>query len=646
MTRIALKYLVAEKGSRVLLLGNEAIARGALEAGVCYFTGYPGTPSTEIIESVAEVGRDLNILVEWSVNEKVAYESAYAAAISGVRSLTAMKHVGLNVASDILVSSGYSGTKAGFVVVSADDPSAHSSQNEQDNRWYGFLAHIPVIEPSNVVEAYRLVKQAVRISEEFQQPIIFRSTTRVSHSRQTLELEEDIARERKCTGFFDKDISRWVLIPAHARRMKERAIKIWRSIENNDWGPPLLEFINPGREKAIVASGVAYNYVSEALSKLNAWDEVSVLKLNLTVPVPVKPILKLGEFASEILVVEELDPILEVNIRNILSKNGIRARVIGKDYIPESGELSVERVLPGVAKFLGKNITPPRQVEVELSSKIPPRPPVMCPGCPHRLTFYILKVAANRMRLRNVIYTGDIGCYTLGYQKPFETQMTCFEMGGSLGIAHGLSKVVGDPIIAIIGDSTFFHAGLPPSVNVVYNRGRVMVVVLDNLTTAMTGHQPHPGTGYSAIGEKAPVVEIERVLEAIGFRVYVINPLRIRESINTVVEAFKQLLEGKPVAVVSRMRCSLEAYRLARNREVDLPVYTIDQDKCTACMACVNLTACPAIIIPDNSRKPVILEDMCLGCGLCAYICPFHAIVVSKRGGDGWERFYTERNIE
>jgi indolepyruvate ferredoxin oxidoreductase alpha subunit len=626
-------------------MGNEAIARGALEAGVCYFTAYPGTPSTEIVESIGEVANEVGVIAEWSVNEKVAYESAYAAAIAGVRSLTAMKHVGVNVAADILVSSGYAGVKAGFIVVSADDPSAHSSQNEQDNRWYGFLAHIPVVEPSSVRDAYRLIKTAVEVSEKYNQPVMFRTTTRVSHSRQYIELEGDISASRSCRGFFDKDISRWVLIPAHARRLKERVVKLWRSIEEAEWGPPLAEIYNPGKKKVMIAPGIAFAHVAEALDRLSAWGDVTVLKLNLTAPVPVKPVLNAASDASEILVVEELDPVVELHVRAILSRHGVRAIVRGKDLIPEEGELSLERVLPGVAKFLGRDLAIPQTAKLVEEARIPPRPPVLCPGCPHRLTYYILKTAANKLRLRNVIYTGDIGCYTLGYQKPFETQMTCFEMGGSIGVAHGLSKVVEEPVIAVIGDSTFFHAGVPGSINLVYNNGRAMIVVLDNYTTAMTGHQPHPGTGLTATGSKAPVVELVEVLKSIGFSVYVINPLHIRESLDTAVKALDEYLRGGRVAIVSRMRCSLEAARLSREMKVSLPVYAVDEDKCTGCMACVNLSACPAIIVPENSKKPVILEDMCLGCGLCAYVCPYKAIYVKKPGGEGWEKLYTERTI-
>uniref|UniRef100_A0A7J3Y0K5 Indolepyruvate oxidoreductase subunit IorA n=1 Tax=Thermogladius calderae TaxID=1200300 RepID=A0A7J3Y0K5_9CREN len=624
-------------------MGNEAIARGALEAGVCYFTAYPGTPSTEIIESIGEVANEVGAIAEWSVNEKVAYESAYAAAIASVRSLTAMKHVGVNVAADILVSSGYAGVKAGFIVVSADDPSAHSSQNEQDNRWYGYLAHIPVVEPSSVRDAYRLIKTAVEISEKYKQPIMFRTTTRVSHSRQYIELEGDISASRNCRGFFDKDISRWVLIPAHARRLKERVVKLWRSIEEAEWGPPLAEIYNPGKKKVMIAPGIAFAHVAEALDRLSAWEDVTVLKLSLTAPVPVKPVLNAASEASEILVVEELDPVVELHVRAILNKHGVRAVVRGKDLIPEEGELSLERVLPGVAKFLGRDLAIPQTAKLVEDARIPPRPPVLCPGCPHRLTYYILKTAANKLRLRNVIYTGDIGCYTLGYQKPFETQMTCFEMGGSIGVAHGLSKVVEEPVIAVIGDSTFFHAGIPGSINLVYNYGRAMIVVLDNYTTAMTGHQPHPGTGLTATGSKAPVVELVEVLKSIGFNVYVINPLNIRESLDTTVKALEEYLSGGRVALVSRMRCSLEAGRLSREKRISLPIYAVDEDKCTGCMACMNLTACPAIIIPENSNKPVILEDMCLGCGLCAYVCPYKAIYVKKPGDEGWEKLYTER---
>lgn len=634
--------LLAGRGEKVLLMGNEAIARASLEAGICVATAYPGTPSTEIIEALSEVAGECGIYVEWSINEKVAFETAYGAAITGVRSLTAMKHVGVNVASDILMSSAYSGVKAGFVVVSADDPGAHSSQNEQDNRWYGMLAHIPVVEPSSARDAYYLTKEAFELSARYEHPVILRTTTRVSHTRQPVELNGDIPRERKCTGVFDKDLDRWVLVPANARKLKTRVVGIWEAVMNNEGREPFIRVINPGMKRVVVASGISYTHAEEALRLLDSLNNVTLVKVSLPVPLPPKPISSVLKDAEEALVVEELDPVVEMQVKNIVADEGLDVRVHGRNLVPGNGELSVDRVLTPIAKFLGKDTaTPWRGVgEVSLNPPIPPRPPVLCAGCPHRSTYYIVKVALNKAGVRDAVFTGDIGCYTLGYQKPFETQMTCFEMGGSLGIAHGFGKVLRQTVIAVIGDSTFFHAGIPPAINIVYNNSRVIPLVLDNSTTAMTGHQPHPGTGVTAMGLETRRILPEDILREAGFKTVVINPLRVKESIDLLTQALKDYLKGERIAIVSRMRCALEVLRDARRRRVVLPVYTVIEDKCTGCNACINLTACPAIVIPTGSRKPVILEELCAGCGLCASICPFKAISVKNQPSTEWEKLW------
>lgn len=630
--------VLAPKGSKVLLMGNEAIARGALEAGICFASAYPGTPSTEIVETLAAVAKNAGIYVEWSTNEKVAFEAAYAAAISHVKSLTAMKHVGVNVAADILMSAGYAGTNAGFVIVSADDPGQHSSQNEQDNRWYGLLSHIPVVEPSSPREAYILIKEAYKLSEKYKQPVIFRSTTRISHTRQSILLEEDIPVEKTCKGEFERTIERWVLIPAHGRKLKKRMMSVWKNIMENEGHPPFVEIINPGNKKVIIADGIAYAHVAEALELMDKKNEYTIVKINLPVPLPYKPIVEALKDAEKALIVEELDPVIETQVKKILFENGVSVELHGKDLVPENGELDLDIVYRSISKFdTGTESVPWKPLEpLRLEPPIPPRPPVMCPGCPHRNSFYIVKVAANKARLKNPIFTGDIGCYTLGYQKPFETQMTSFEMGGSIGIAHGLSKVVDEPVVAVIGDSTFYHAGIPPSINIVYNKGKSIVLILDNYYTAMTGHQPHPGTGTTAMGEETYRVPIEDIMKSMGFETYVINPMNVKESINKVVEAFEKYKEGKPVAIVSRMKCALQALRDARRKGIKLPVYTIHEDKCTGCMVCVNLLACPAIVVPKGAKKPVIIHDLCAGCGLCAQVCPFNAIVLKEKGDPNW----------
>ncbi|MEM4722807.1 MAG: indolepyruvate ferredoxin oxidoreductase subunit alpha [Desulfurococcaceae archaeon] len=632
------KPILAPKNTKVLLMGNEAIARGALEAGICFAAQYPGTPSTEIMETLVEVAKDVGIHVEWSVNEKVAFEAAYAAAIAGVKSLTAMKHVGLNVASDILMSSAYSGVNAGFVIVTADDPNQHSSQNEQDNRWYGLLAHLPVVEPSSPRDAYRLIKEAYSLSEKYMTPVIFRTTTRISHTRQLIEYDCDIPLTKKCKGVFERNIERWVLVPAHGRKQKQRMMNIWHSIIENEGVEPFIKIENPGMRKVVFAPGISYVYVDEVLDLMNLRNEYTVVKINLTVPLPYKPIVDVLKEAERAIVVEELDPVVEMQIKKIAYDNGFNVEIYGKNIVPENGELNTEIVYSVISRFEGKVNSPLwRSIGLlKTEPSIPPRPPVLCAGCPHRNTFYILKVSANKAGLKNTVYTGDIGCYTLGYQKPFETQMTSFEMGGGIGIAYGLSHVIDEPVIGVVGDSTFFHACIPQSINIIYNKGRAIVVVLDNYYTSMTGHQPHPGTGLSATGEDAPRILVEKILDSIGFKTYVINPMNVRESIETVYKAFKEYQEGKPVAIVSRLKCALQALRDARRKNIKLPVYNILEDKCRGCMACINLLGCPAIYLPPEGVKPVILEDICVGCGLCAYVCPFKAIVVKQEGSPNW----------
>ncbi len=630
-----------ERGSVALLLGNEAIARAAIEAGVGFAAAYPGTPSTEVVESLAEVAKEIGMHVEWSTNEKVSFEAAYAASIAGVRALVAMKHVGLNVASDILMSSAYTGVNSGLLVVSADDPSQHSSQNEQDNRWYGLLSHLPVVEPWCPRNAYRLTKVSYEISEKYRLPVILRTTTRLSHTRQPIVYEADVPREVRTRGSFKKDVERYVLVPAHSRKLKEALMKKWEEIREDLGVEPFISIENPGLRRAIVASGISYAHVDEALNLMNMRNDFTVVRVSMPVPLPVKPMKELLSYAKSILVVEELDPVVELQLSKIVVEESASVELYGKDYVPANYELSLEIVYKSIKAFLGEEPSAPWSgVEpVKLEPQVPPRPPTLCPGCPHRNTFYVAKVAANKAGVRDLIYTGDIGCYTLGYLPPFRVQDTSLEMGGSIGVAHGLSLVVEDTVIAVIGDSTFYHAGLPPSINVVYNGGRALILVLDNLCTAMTGHQPHPGTGLTATGEKAERMFIEDFLKSMGFKTYVIDPMNVGESIGEFVKAYREHLSGKHVAVVSRMKCALEVLRAARARGIALPKYAIT-DACTGCMACVNLLGCPAIVVEEGSRKPRILEEACAGCGLCAYVCPYDAIVVSREGGAGWRELW------
>uniref|UniRef100_A0A7J3MYU2 Indolepyruvate oxidoreductase subunit IorA n=1 Tax=Ignisphaera aggregans TaxID=334771 RepID=A0A7J3MYU2_9CREN len=607
--------ILGESSTTVFLLGNEAIARGAIEYGIGVAAAYPGTPSSEIIGTLAEVANELGIYVEWSTNEKTAFELAYAAAMSGVPSLTAMKHVGLNVASDPLMSSAYTGVKAGFLIVSADDPYMHSSQNEQDNRWYGLHAYIPVLEPSNPQEAKELTYLGLELSEKFLHPFILRSVTRVSHTRAPVKLGS--LRTPRVSGSFPREPERWAVIPAHARKMKVELVRKWRELAE------VLADIQYNRVEGdgkllVVASGVGYAYSRDALKLLKV--NARILKISTPVPLPNKLVAKAVEGVEKILVVEETDPIVEMQLKNILFDMDIHVEIHGEDLIGRIGELTIDRVAQAIAKLCGLEWSPPKPIEIHI--EIPPRPPVLCPGCPHRATFYALKLASRKLGV-DPIYTGDIGCYSLGIAPPYRMQDTIINMGGSIGLANGFSHTVRDrPVVAILGDSTFFHAGIAPMINAVYNRSPMLILVLDNETTAMTGFQPHPGTGITARGLQGRKIGIEEIAKATGVDyVNVFDPYDITKAIETLVKGLRIVMDGGIALLVSRRICSLLALRLGLIKSR----YTIDSNKCIGCLLCVKSLACPAIVVGD--AKPYIVESLCRGCGVCAQICPVKAMV-------------------
>lgn len=632
------KLVLGKEGEIVFLLGNEAIARGALEAGVGFVSAYPGTPSTEIVETLASVAKDVGFYVEWSVNEKVAFEAAYAAAMSGVRSLTAMKHVGVNVAADPLMSSAYTGVKGGFIIVSADDPGMWSSQNEQDNRYYGVHAFIPVFESYVPQEAKDVVRDLFDFSEKLRHPIIFRSTTRLSHSRGPVKLGP--LRKPVINGVFIKDPSRWTLIPQYARKLRQELLEKWAKIkeEVNRW--PYNKFTDNNSEYTIIASGIAYGYVIDALKERDLEDKVNIVKLSSIIPLPEKLVVKALEKSSKVLVVEELEPIIEVEIKKLVYEHGLanKIKVYGKDLIPQASELTLDRVLKAITKFLNIEYNEPEPVKIDVS--IPPRPPTFCPGCPHRSTFYLLKKAVNTLRLKP-IYSGDIGCYSLAVLPPFEEQDIIIEMGGSIGAANGLAHTVDQPVIAIIGDSTFFHAGIPGLINAVYNNAPMLVLVLDNRITAMTGHQPHPGTGITATGEQAKIIDPAEIARAIGVEfVATVDPYNVNETYETLVNALKYVVEKKRTAlVVLKRACSLMINTLARRKGIRAPYYEVLEDKCKACGICYDYFGCPAIIPLDNG-KARIEPEMCTGCGVCARICPFNAIILRREPDKEWYKLW------
>ncbi|MEO0251920.1 MAG: indolepyruvate ferredoxin oxidoreductase subunit alpha [candidate division WOR-3 bacterium] len=605
----------------VLMLGNEAIARGALEAGVRVAAGYPGTPSSEIIEVLAEWAKEHGIYVEWSTNEKVAVEVALAASFCNLRSLAAMKHVGVNVASDTLFTATYTGVRGGFVLVSADDPSCHSSQNEQDNRLYGPHMYIPILEPHSPQEAKDITMYSFELSEKFKIPVMVRTTTRLSHSRGNVKLSpiQSVARE----GTFERSPEEMSCLPSNARKMRVKLIEKMKSIEEFFNDSP-FNYISGDSKVGIIASGLAYAYAMEALEALQVKEKVSVLKLSTLYPPPRKLLASFLEEKEKVLVVEELEPFIESYVKALCCELNMNLRIEGKNLIPLAGELSPSTVLEGVARFLGeKSIS---KSEFKLEVEAPPRPPVLCAGCPHRNTFYAIKSAVRKMKV-DAIYPSDIGCYGLGFYQPLEAIDISLCMGASIGIACGLAKFSGKVVIATIGDSTFMHAGIPALINATFNPSNFVLVILDNGLVAMTGHQPSPVTGVNAMGEKVKVILPEDLVRACGVSFCkTVDPYNLESIISVLMEAIGYVQKGLgPAVVVSRRKCALTLLREAREGRIKLAKSRVDVEKCTGCNACIKLIGCPALL-PSNG-KILIDESICTGCGLCGYVCPYKAVM-------------------
>ena len=641
--------VLAEPGSKVVMLGNVAIARAALEHGIGFASAYPGTPSTEIVEALAYASRKLGApYVEWSSNEKVALEAALGAALAGVPSLAAMKHVGMNVAADPLFSSAYTGVRAGMVVVSADDPGMHSSQNEQDNRWYGVHAYIPVVEPAGPKEAYSAVKEAFKISERFEHPVIVRTTTRIGHTRAPVTVGEIDVTRLHAKGRFPKEPERTALVPAHARRLREWLVDKWNSIEDYLAESGLNRAEGPDdAEVLVVGVGLGYYYAREALEEARGLDRVRLLKLQTPVPLPRELIAREAPGRRLVVVVEDGEPVVETLLKAALHDEGIRVEVWGKGtgHIPLTGELTLDKVEPAIAKALG--VEPARVEPVTLDLELPPRPPVLCPGCPYRSVFYALRRAVSQARVKPV-YSGDIGCYSLGVLPPFRMQDTIIDMGASIGLGSGLAHVLEDQVvIAIIGDSTFFHSGLPALANAVFNRSPMLIIVLDNRTTAMTGHQPHPGIGLTARGKPSIELRPTEIARAMGVGyVAVTDAFDAKGQVQVFKEALEYVKEKRaPALVVARGACILVAGREARKRGVEAPVYTVNWDKCTGCGICYKAFNCPAIV-PTGSKKPVVDPVLCTGCGECADICPFDAFEPTGPVSEEWKRIMRDARPE
>jgi len=575
---------------RAVMLGNEAVARGAWEAGLNIATAYPGTPSSEILESISEYPE---IHSEWCTNEKVALEVAIGASFAGARALTAMKHVGLNVAADPLFSLSYIGATGGIVIVTADDPNMHSSQNEQDNRHYARAAKVPILEPSDSEEARRFTKLALELSEEYDTPVILRLTTRISHTRTIVNLED---REEVPIKGYKKDFKKRVILPVNARKLhlkvEERTNKL-KDFSNNFEENRIEE----GKtDLGIVTDSVSYQYVKEVFP--DAW----VLKIAMPWPFPDKLIKEFASKVSQILCIEENDPFIENQIRELCIE------VEGKEKVPAVLELNPSRV----AKSFEIKFGNPLDVNVD---DLPPRPPMLCPGCPHTGFFYI----TNKLHL---VATGDIGCYTLGALPPLDAMDTCVEMGASVTNAYGIQlalRAMGDEnakkVIGVIGDSTFFHSGITGLINTYYNGGVGTIVILDNSTTAMTGHQGHPGIGRTLMGIPGRKVELINLIKGIGIKhVYKVRPYDLQK----IEEVLRREIERDDISVVVvKGPCAL----LPEFEKKEY--YYVDKDKCTNCKMCLRI-GCPAISIAGEYAE--IDKYLCTGCSLCAQVCRFDAI--------------------
>ncbi len=584
--------------SKVLMSGNEAAARGAYEAGVRFAASYPGTPATEVLENMA--GYE-GVRTHWTVNEKVALEQGIGAAIAGARVLVAMKHVGMNVAADPLFTSSYIGVEGGLVIINADDPGMHSSQNEQDNRHYARAAKLLMLEPADSADTKEFVRRGFELSEQFDTPVIVRMTTRISHAKGIVELID--RKEREVAGF-EGNAPKYVMLPGYARArhkiVEERMKKLAEMCDASD-----LNKIIPGdKSLGIISSGVALQYAMEAAPG------ASFLKLGIVNPLPKGLIRKFASQVENVVVVEELDPIIEEQVRAM----GIDAR--GKDLgLPLCGEFSPEIVWTALeSKFPGM-VRPRSEVTVDAGkfTDLPPRPPVMCPGCSHRAILSIL-------RKTKVKIMGDIGCYTLAAQPPLSAMDSCVCMGASVGMAFGVESVTGNgKAVAVLGDSTFIHSGITGLIDIVYNRGATLVMILDNCTTAMTGRQEHPGTGKTIRGEPTVALDFEKLAHGIGIKdAHTVNPLefdKLRDTIKACLE------NDEPSLIVAKRPCVLIP------GQDWLPPKAIDQETCTQCGACIQL-GCPAIIQQGEGEDKDYRIDgfFCNGCGLCEHVCKFEAI--------------------
>ncbi len=593
---------------KILMTGNEAIARGAYEAGVKFASAYPGTPSTEILENIALYKEEIK--AEWATNEKVAVESAIGASIAGARSVASMKHVGLNVAADPLFTVAYTGVNGGFVIITADEPGQHSSQNEQDNRNYAKSAKIPMFEPSDSQEAKDMLKKAFEISEKYDTPVLYRLTTRLCHSKSIVECDE---RKEVIIKEYVKNANKYVTVPAVSRILRKKVEERMHNLEEFS-NTTELNYMEINNTKiGIITSGMCINFAKEVFK-----ENASYLKLGFTYPMPDEKIKDFASKVDKIYIIEENDKFIEEHVQSL----GIECH--GKDVFPSYGEMTPDVIRKSIT---GKTF---EHLEVDEELLIP-RPPTLCAGCPHRGLFYELG------KRKDVVVAGDIGCYTLGFSQPYNAIDSCICMGSSLGVGHGAQQVFNmiennkKRVVGVLGDSTFFHTGINGLFDVIYNRGNSITIILDNRITGMTGHQENPGTGYTLQGEKTTEISIEGIVRACKVKnVRVINPNKLDE----VKDALDWALANEEASVIiTRWPCALKKFSPQDIEEFNKPFTnkcSVSEDLCVGCKKCTK-TGCPAISYNKEIKKAFIDRNQCLGCEVCMQVCPKEAIIKEER---------------
>jgi indolepyruvate ferredoxin oxidoreductase alpha subunit len=612
------ELLINEPGRKALLLGNEGLVRGALEAGLAFASSYPGTPSSEVPNNLFALKEKAGLYMEFATNEKVAMEVAGAAALSGVRSLTTLKHVGMNVASDPMMTMAYTGVTGALVIYNADDPAMHSSQNEQDNRYFAKFSGLPMLEPANAQEMKAMTVYAFQLSEQLQLPVIVRSTTRVAHSRGVVEYGEMQPIQPK--GQFVKNPKQFVALPATTPAMHRLLLEKQQKAEALANESQFNTVVGQG-ELGIVCNSVSRTYCADAVSELGLGDKVSILNLGFSNPLPEKRIADFLKDKTKVLVVEELEPYLEDALRVVAQKNGIQCDIAGKGIgrLSRMMEYDPAMVREAVSIYFTGEKPASKALDLTDLPALPTRPPNLCPGCPHRMTYNAVKQAVGN----KAIFAGDIGCYGLGYFPPFQISDSAICMGGAASMPAGYATATDQPVIGFLGDSTFFHSGMTGLANAVFNNHNFVLIILDNSITAMTGHQPTPAMDIELTGLPYTHIEIEKVVEGLGVKdIQVVKPKNLKKTKEAVEKALA--FDGVSV-IISREPCPLHVGRLKKRKA---KVFTVDQEKCKLHKNCLTEYACPAFYVVDDTVN--INPELCIGCAVCAQICPEHAIRPQK----------------